>query len=517
MIFITTGSRSFQFNRLLEAVDKAIENGMITDEVFAQIGSSDYAIRNYKYKEFLNRDEFNENLNKCDIVLTHGGTGVIVNAVKMGKRVVAVPRLAKYQEVVDDHQIQLVQAFEKLGMVTACYDCNEIAKAIEEAKCKEVKPYVSNTQTIIDSIDEMICGKVKGEKKIRILMCSSDRKEKGGMNSVIDQLMDHDWGDNFQFSYLATHITGNPVKKTFFFANAYRKLKKLIKQDAFDIIHIHMSYKGSFYRKYYVAKLCKRYSKKVIIHLHGSEFKDFYNGGNAKRKKQIQELFSIADASIVLGKDWRNFILKIAPRANVIVINNAVSLPVFYNKEISKLRKFLFLGALIQRKGVIDLLQAVKQMKNQGVSDFCLLIAGSGTEEQRLKEYAQTNGLQGCVEFLGWITKEQKPELLKKADVLVLPSYNEGLPIAILEAMSYGLPIISTDVGSIAEAVKENENGFLIKPGDVDSLAHAMIQLTNNSNLWKQESNTSKKICEKNFSENVFFEAVEKVYRGLYR
>ena len=348
-------------------------------------------------------------------------------------------------------------------------------------------------------------------------MCSSDRKEKGGMNSGIDQLMDHDWGDNFQFSYLATHITGNPVKKTFFFANAYRKLKKLIKQDAFDIIHIHMSYKGSFYRKYYVAKLCKRYSKKVIIHLHGSEFKDFYNGGNAKRKKQIQELFSIADASIVLGKDWRNFILKIAPRANVIVINNAVSLPVFYNKEISKLRKFLFLGALIQRKGVIDLLQAVKQMKNQGVSDFCLLIAGSGTEEQRLKEYAQTNGLQGCVEFLGWITKEQKPELLKKADVLVLPSYNEGLPIAILEAMSYGLPIISTDVGSIAEAVKENENGFLIKPGDVDSLAHAMIQLTNNSNLWKQESNTSKKICEKNFSENVFFEAVEKVYRGLYR
>ena len=119
MIFITTGSRSFQFNRLLEAVDKAIENGSITDEVFAQIGSSNYLIRNYKYKEFLNRGEFNEIMKNCDIVLTHGGTGVIVNAVKMGKRVVAVPRLAKYLEAVDDHQLQLVQAFEKLGMVTA--------------------------------------------------------------------------------------------------------------------------------------------------------------------------------------------------------------------------------------------------------------------------------------------------------------------------------------------------------------------------------------------------------------
>ena len=243
MIFITTGSRSFQFNRLLEAVDKAIENGTITDEVFAQIGASSYKSKYYKSVEFLSHEEFNERMYNSDIVLTHGGTGVIVNAVKMGKRVVAVPRLAKYQEVVDDHQIQLVQAFEKLGMVTACYDCNEIGKAIEQAKCQEVKPYVSNTQTIIDSIDAMISRDFENEKIIRILMCSSDRKEKGGMNSVIDQLMDHDWGNEFQFSYLATHVTGNSFKKVLFFANAYRKLKKLIKQNAFDIIHIHMSYK----------------------------------------------------------------------------------------------------------------------------------------------------------------------------------------------------------------------------------------------------------------------------------
>lgn len=515
MIFITTGSRSFQFNRLLEAVDKAIENGFITDEVFAQIGSSNYKTKHYKSVEFLNHEEFNERMHNCDVVLTHGGTGVIVNAVKMGKRVVAVPRLVKYQEVVDDHQIELVQAFEKLGMVTACYDCNEIDKAIEEAKDKEVKPYISNTQAIINSIDAMICGKTGGKKKIRVLMCSSDRKEKGGMNSVIDQLMDHDWGDDFQFAYLATHVTGSLVKKTLFFSNAYRKLKNLIKQNAFDIIHIHMSYKGSFYRKYYVTKLSKKYSKKVIIHLHGSEFKDFYNCGDSKRKKQIRELFSIADASIVLGEDWKNFILSIVPKANVIVINNAVPLPDIETKKIGKTRTFLFLGALIQRKGVVDLLNAVKQMKNQDVSNFRLLIAGVGGEEERLKEYVKANELQSYVRFLGWITKEQKPELLKKADVLVLPSYNEGLPIAILEAMSYGLPIISANVGSIAEAVKENENGFLIEPGDVDALTCAMIKLTNDLELWEKKSSMSREICEKKFSEDIFFKAVEKVYGGL--
>ena len=116
---------------------------------------------------------------------------------------------------------------------------------------------------------------------------------------------------------------------------------------------------------------------------------------------------------------------------------------------------------------------------------------------------------------MGWITKEQKPDLLKRADVLVLPSYNEGLPIAILEAMSYGLPIISTNVGSIAEAVKENKNGFLIEPGNIDSLAHAMMKLTVDPELWKKESTLSREICERKFSEDVFFKAVEKVCRGL--
>lgn len=515
MIFITTGSRSFQFNRLLKVVDKAIENGTITDEVFAQAGLSNYKTKHYKSVKFLNHEEFNEQMQNCDIVLTHGGTGVIVNAVKMGKRVIAVPRLAKYQEAVDDHQIQLIQAFEKLGMVSACYDCSKIDKVIEETKGKKVKPYTSNTKTIIDSIDAMIREKTEVEKELRVLMCGSDRKEKGGMNSVIDQLMDHDWGSDLQFSYLATHVTGNPIRKTLFFANAYRKLKKYIKNNMFDIIHIHMSYKGSFYRKYYITKLCKSYDKRVIIHLHGSEFKDFYNRGNVKRKKQIEELFSIADISVVLGESWKQFILKIAPKAKVIIVSNAVTLPAIETKKINDIRTFLFLGALIKRKGIVDLLDAVKQMKDQGVFNFRLLIAGSGLEEQRLKEYVKENKLQSYVRFLGWITKEQKPELLQKSDVLVLPSYNEGLPIAILEAMSYALPIISTNVGSIAEAVKENVNGFLIEPGDVNALVCIMKKLTLDSELWIKESFMSRKICEKKFSEDELFKNFEKVYKGL--
>lgn len=521
MIFITTGSRSFQFNRLLKAVDEAIDAGLIVEPVFAQIGSSDYKIKNYEHVEFLNHDEFNKKMNDCDMVLTHGGTGVIVNSVKLGKRVVAVPRLVQYGEVVDNHQTQLIKAFEKLEMVTPCYECTPetIAKAIEEAKQKTVKPYVSNTKQILDSIDAMIISDVIGESsktgKTRILMCSSARTEKGGMNSVIDQLMDHTWDDSLEFSYLATHVSGNPIKKTLFFAKAYGQLKRLIKKNTFDVIHIHMSYKGSFYRKYAVTKLCKKNNKKVIIHLHGSEFKDFYNNGDDKRKRQICELFTIADVSIVLGNDWKQFIKKIAPKSNVVVVNNAIALPELVEKKKNQNLTFLFLGALIKRKGVIDLLTAVQAIKSEGITNFKVLIAGSGEEENNLKKYVDENNLGDCIEFLGWIDNTQKPGLLQKSDVLVLPSYNEGLPIAILEAMSYGLPVISTDVGSIKEAVITEENGRLFKPGDVETMASEMKKMILDGNYWQQSSLKSREICEEKFADRVFFEKVQNIYFKL--
>lgn len=152
MIFITVGSRSFQFNRLLAAVDIAVNNGEIKDSVFAQIGSSEYEPTSYGYVDFLNHEEFNAKISECDIVITHGGTGAIVNSIKMGKKVIAIPRLAQYHEVVDNHQLQLVREFEKMGMITACYDVNNIAQCIDAAKAKEEIFYVSNTECILDSI-----------------------------------------------------------------------------------------------------------------------------------------------------------------------------------------------------------------------------------------------------------------------------------------------------------------------------------------------------------------------------
>lgn len=156
MVFITLGSQKFQFNRLLEAVDELVAEHIIQDLVFAQIGYSDYEPQNFAYKRFLDRDEFFDRMKEADIVITHGGTGAIISAVKEGKKVIAVPRMARYREHVDDHQMQLVERFRNLNLIYACSDCKALGEALDYVKRTEFNHYESNTQTILEHIEKFI-------------------------------------------------------------------------------------------------------------------------------------------------------------------------------------------------------------------------------------------------------------------------------------------------------------------------------------------------------------------------
>lgn len=156
MIFVTLGSQKFQFDRLLKKLDELIEAGVVTEPVIAQIGASTYLPQHYEYVRFMDREEFAATMDRCDTVVTHGGTGVIITAVKKGKKVIAVPRLAKYGEHVDDHQLQLLHQFDELQIICACYELEEFAEKYREIGTKQYRPYVSNTHVIIESIEEYL-------------------------------------------------------------------------------------------------------------------------------------------------------------------------------------------------------------------------------------------------------------------------------------------------------------------------------------------------------------------------
>ncbi|MBR2764416.1 MAG: beta(1,3)galactosyltransferase EpsH [Blautia sp.] len=156
MIFVTLGSQKFQFNRLLQEVDRLVESGVITEEVYAQTGYSDYRPKNFAFSQFLSRDEFAAHIKASDIVITHGGTGAIIGAVKAGKKVIAFPRLAKYGEHVDDHQLQIIELFKESNLIIGCMECGELEDALKRIDTLTFTPYVSNTDRIIDSIEAFI-------------------------------------------------------------------------------------------------------------------------------------------------------------------------------------------------------------------------------------------------------------------------------------------------------------------------------------------------------------------------
>lgn len=164
MICVITGSQKFQFNRLLIAIDQLVRDHVITEEVFAQIGYSNYHPQYYKFSKFLNKKEFDVMIENSNIVICHGGTGAIITAIKKNKKVIAIPRESKYGEHVDNHQLQIVQEFNNLNLIVSCTDLSDMGKLICDLRNKNLDSYQSNTSRIILDIEDYINGIFKNKK-----------------------------------------------------------------------------------------------------------------------------------------------------------------------------------------------------------------------------------------------------------------------------------------------------------------------------------------------------------------
>ena len=152
MIQNTQGSQKFPFDRLLRAVDGLIEEGIIQEEVYAQSGASTYQPKHFACKPFMDREELLAQIDRSSAVITHGGTGIIVTAIKRGKKVIAVPRLARCGEHVDDHQIQLIRQFDEQKLIIPCYELEDLGDKIAQLADFPFQPYRSNTQAILDDL-----------------------------------------------------------------------------------------------------------------------------------------------------------------------------------------------------------------------------------------------------------------------------------------------------------------------------------------------------------------------------
>lgn len=353
------------------------------------------------------------------------------------------------------------------------------------------------------------------EKKIRVLMVGSAPAVRGGMSSVVRQILAHEFED-VSIRYVPTHVSGSAVKRMLVFGLGLVKLLPMLAFTKVDVVHMHMSYKGSFFRKYWLHRLVKCFGKKDVIHLHGSEFKKFYETAKPSVQAKIRRLLGECDRMIVLGESWAETVTHMEPKTRTVILRNAVAIPektAAWNAERTEL---LYLGVLIPRKCVDDILHSFELLRKAlPERNLHLTIVGTGAQEAELKALCTNLGLDPWVDFAGWTDGAKKQALLEQAQCMVMASENEGLPVSILEALAWGIPVISTPVGSITEAVVDGRTGFTAPVHDPAALADAMGQTIRDRETWEALSAGARALALEQFDEESFFRGLETLYREL--
>lgn len=275
------------------------------------------------------------------------------------------------------------------------------------------------------------------------------------------------------------------------------------------IVHIHTASNNSFRRSAMFITLAKVFKRKVIIHVHGGGFKEYYE----KNKEYVHRQLEKCDTIIALTDYWHEFFLSNGFK-NVVVVPNIVDCPVLQDKKYDgEKTHIIYLGLITKAKGIYDLINTITEYKEELNGKIVLHIGGNG-EAETLKNMISDYTLQDIVIFEGWVSGDKKVQLLNNADIFILPSYTEGLPISILEAMSYKLPVISTPVGGIPEVIEDGKNGILFTPGDKEALYQAIEKLHTDKIQRKSMGELSYSKVQSYFPDNVS-EKLENIYKEL--
>lgn len=348
--------------------------------------------------------------------------------------------------------------------------------------------------------------------KKNVLVIGPSIDGNGGISSVIKSYTEAE-ELNKVIEFISSYKDGSKIKKIIEFIKGLNKcLYRLIFNKDIEIVHIHSASRASFKRKLYFFRLSKLFNKKVILHIHGAEFMQFYEECNLEQKNVIKKTMISADMVIALSSRWKNDLIKISQRDNVKVIYNPVLVDRF-NKSYCNEDNLIFMGRVGKRKGIYDLLEIMPKIIHN-YPNVKLYICGDG-DIDNVKQIILDNKLDKNIYLLGWISGDEKLEILSKSSINILPSYNEGLPVSILEAMSTGIPTIATNIAGIPEEIENGKNGYLIEVGDKDALYNSIIDLLENPELRKKMGNASLIKVKKYFDISVIEKQLLEIYKKI--
>ena len=336
-----------------------------------------------------------------------------------------------------------------------------------EDKCIDIHDLARNTVRVLYVSPGGVEGRGGMGRMARYLAAAFEEIDKNIHCRVVDS-----WGP------------GNFWKMPLYFTRVFVLLLVLCVRRKVDVVHLHMSFRGSALRKLILLWLASLFHVGTVLHIHGSEFELWCNSLRPWKRWLLVATLRRASRIIVLGEFWRRFLtdgLQLNPN-KVHIVHNGVPLPPPRDRSLNgEPCHILCLGLLGPRKGTPELLKALADPTLAQYS-WRATIAGNGAVDMYRHE-AQQLKLSERVCLPGWVDADRVASYLNEADIFVLPSHNEGLPVAILEAMAVGLPVITTTVGAIPDLVVEGQTGTMVTPGTVDALAAALVSFVSDPEL----------------------------------
>lgn len=346
-------------------------------------------------------------------------------------------------------------------------------------------------------------------KKPAVLVIGPGKDARGGISAVISLHAESRFWAKYDCRLLETWDDRSIAAKLW--AGLSAALKAPFAFRGRDLVHIHISEQTSFFRKSFFFVLAKLAGKATILHVHAASSDRLFHRGYAG---VVRVVLTSADRVIALSPAWAREFRRECPKACVEVIPNPVAVPDAVSEEMkAKTPSVLFAGKLEARKGFSELLRAMAIVVKR-IPNATLLFAGHG-EIAAARSLAKDLGIESSVVFAGWLRGEEKKIAFEKAHVFCLPSYDEGLPMAVLEAMAYGLPVVSTPVGGIPDLIEPGINGVLVRPGDVPDLAAALIELLSTAGLRRRLGQCARATVEKYYSIDVVSEQIGALYESI--
>jgi glycosyltransferase involved in cell wall biosynthesis len=324
------------------------------------------------------------------------------------------------------------------------------------------------------------------DRKLHVLVATpAGAAGKGGIDRIMGALGGEIGRQNwpgFHIRFAASRGGGHLVLSPFYLGAFLARLVLMKLTHRLDVVHINLASRASTYRKLMIAGLCRWLGTPYVLHLHGGDYETFWDSQPRWMARAISRMFDRAARIVVLGRVWRAAIARRVPTAadRIVIVPNASGRPLLPHRGGGAEVHLLFLGRLIAYKGLPQLVEALDRLRD--LPGWRATLAGDGDVAGTGAALAE-KGLSARVSLPGWVDTDTVAELVASADILVLPSLIENLPLSVIEGMAAGLAVVASRVGAVEDIVADGETGLLVDPGDADGLTAALARLLGDPGL----------------------------------